>query len=592
MFLLIIFFFPFFCATAEDDGNLRLLEWTRCQVRHLDRVILDLRSPGKIYRGRLLGILGPSGSGKTTFLNAISGGTVVSKSLSFSSDIYPTIKKRETAFIYQDDAFFSQLTVRETLQLAAALRLYNETNSDVIDDIITFLGLDHVVDSRVGDAVSARSRGISGGERKRLAVACEMLGTKPKLLIADEPTSGLDSFSSQKVLHVLRKVAVERNVAVVCTIHQPRSSLWSLFDDIMVFTTGGRLVYHGPRDGVLKYFKQQGLVVPPRTNVAEYLVDLVSLDSTSPASTQASAEQIARLVDHFETTNAKTHWGRHHRGANSDSSNDTTVLDNEISSLRVVTKGEGQPFVSFIFRSVSHSLYRFRLLLGRALRQTMRDSITNVARLAVSSVLASVLGAIYGGGGWRTSSHGSSSLMSVEASPPKLSPIAAVVCRVTGTSRVARRTGTGVSGSVLPLAEESIPDKVSAIAQASINVGMLSLVKALQMFKREYAVVDRERAYRRYTAGEYLLSKIMAELPLDGLMGAIFGYIVHHSCGFHCDRHTFAGVLALVSCAASSLGLAVGALLGPSGDTALAVGPALMVVYVILGGTNPNLNLT
>ena len=129
----------------------------------------------------------------------------------------------ETAFIYQEDAFFSQLTVKETLQLAAALRLYNETNSDVIDDIITFLGLDHVIHSRVGDAVSARSRGISGGERKRLAVACEMLGQKPKLLIADEPTSGLDSFSSQKVLHVLRKVAAERNVAVVCAIHQPRS---------------------------------------------------------------------------------------------------------------------------------------------------------------------------------------------------------------------------------------------------------------------------------------------------------------------------------------------------------------------------------
>ena len=153
------------------------------------------------------------------------------------------------------------------------------------------------------------------------------------------------------------------------------------------------------------------------------------------------------------------------------------------------------------------------------------------------------------------------------------------------SSKVARRAGTGVSGNFLPLLEDSIPDKVSAIAQASINVGMLSMVKALQMFKREYAVVDRERAYRRYTAAEYLLSKIVAELPLDAFMGAVFGYIVHHSCAFHCDRHTFAGVLALVSCAASSLGLAVGALC-PSGDTALAIGPALMVVYVILGGND------
>ena len=462
----------------------------------------------------------------------------------------------------------------------------------MIDDIVSFLGLGHVEISRVGDAVSTRSRGISGGERKRLAVACEMLGQKPKLLIADEPTSGLDSFSSQKVLHVLRKVAAERNVAVVCTIHQPRSSLWSLFDDIMVFATGGRLVYHGPRDGVLKYFKQQGLVVPPHTNVAEYLVDLVSVDSTSPASAQASAEQIARLVDHFEAINAKTHWGRHHRGPKSDSSDDDT--DTEASSLRVVATMKGEQPGRFLpLRSVRRSLHRFRLLLGRALRQTMRDSVTNVARLAVSSVLASVLGAIYGGGGGGSrpslpqvrlsGSHGSNSVI-IPVVASSVGPIAALATRVTGTSRVLRRTaGTGVSGSMLPLTEESIPDKVSAIAQASINVGMLSLVKALQMFKREYAVVDRERAYRRYTAAEYLLSKILAELPLDVFMGAIFGYIVHHTCSFCCDRHTFAGVLALVSCAASSLGLAIGALC-PSGDTALAVGPALMVVYVILGG--------
>ena len=353
-------------------------------------------------------------------------------------------------------------------------------------------------------------------------------------------------------------------------------------------------MYHGPRDGVLKYFKQQGLVVPPHTNVAEYLVDLVSLDSTSPATAQASAEQIARLVEHFEMTNAKTHWGKHYRGTTDRDSHDNA--DKPETSMQIVANKEGKQIGRFLpLRSASRSLHRFRLLLGRALRQTMRDSVTNVARLAVSSVLASVLGAIYGGtgggsrGGSKPSpqSHGSSSSSSSSFLPMAASSggTKAAALLTFRTSKMARRAGTGVSGNFLPLLEDSIPDKVSAIAQASINVGMLSMVKALQMFKREYAVVDRERAYRRYTAAEYLLSKIVAELPLDAFMGAVFGYIVHHSCAFHCDRHTFAGVLALVSCAASSLGLAVGALC-PSGDTALAIGPALMVVYVILGGND------
>jgi hypothetical protein len=96
------------------------------------------------------------------------------------------------------------------------------------------------------------------------------------------------------------------------------------------------------------------------------------------------------------------------------------------------------------------------------------------------------------------------------------------------------------------------------------------------------AVVDRERALGRYSAWEYLFSKLFAELPLDALVGATFGYILHYRGMLKSSNHVFAGVLALVSCVASSLGLAIGAVF-PQGDTALAIGPCLMVIYVILG---------
>jgi ABC-type transport system involved in cytochrome bd biosynthesis fused ATPase/permease subunit len=174
-------------STATDsDGNRNgngetLLSWSACQVRHRDRVILDVRAPGSIHRGRLLGILGPSGAGKTTFLNAISGGLQETPTLKYTHDIAPPMQKTDTAFIYQEDAFFSQLTVKETLALAGALRLYHEADPDAVRDVIQFLGLDHVENAHVGDPVSTRGRGLSGGERKRLAVACEMLGTAPKV---------------------------------------------------------------------------------------------------------------------------------------------------------------------------------------------------------------------------------------------------------------------------------------------------------------------------------------------------------------------------------------------------------------------------
>ena len=178
------------------DADEALLSWTRCQVRHRDRTILDLRSPGAIHRGHLLGILGPSGSGKTTFLNAISGGLQETPTLRYTHDISPPILKTDTAFIYQEDAFFSQLTVQETLLLAGALRLYNETDSGAATDVLQFLGLDHVTHAPVGDPVSTRGRGLSGGERKRLAVACEMLGTAPKVSDSVPPTLTFPLFAA------------------------------------------------------------------------------------------------------------------------------------------------------------------------------------------------------------------------------------------------------------------------------------------------------------------------------------------------------------------------------------------------------------
>lgn len=354
------------------------------------------------------------------------------------------------AFIYQEDSFFSQLSVRETLQLAASLRLYDSVSKSIISEIIHYLALNHVADSLVGDIIS---RGISGGERKRLAVGCEMLGTAPSLLVADEPSSGLDSFQARQVVLLLRKIAVEKNIAVVCTIHQPRSSIWSIFDDILLLAPGGLVIYHGPRDEALTYFANIGQECPPNTNPAEFLIDLVSFDQDSP---EASSNRIKSLSEAFSASKS-----------------------NAVSL--VVPKGEllihsakSTPPVT-LWRGPRRSVFRFLLLLKRALRQTVRDNATNITRLAVSSMLAAMLGGMYGG--------------------------------------ISKANGS--------LDTSTVANRVSLIAHASINVGMLSMVKALQLFKRERAVVDRERSLGRYSAAEYLSAKLFAELPFDAIVGAV-----------------------------------------------------------------------
>ena len=476
---------------------------------------------------------------------AYSGKMHSSDGLQLSSD--------KVAFIYQDDSFFSQLSVRETLQLAASLRLYNNASQAVINEIITYLNLENCAGSLVGDI---GSRGISGGERKRLAVACEMLGSAPSLLVADEPSSGLDSYQAKQVVMMRKKIAVEKKIAVVCAIHQPRSSIWNIFDDILLLAPGGHVIYHGARDKALEYFASIGHECPLNTNPAEFLIDLVSLTSDK----DGSKDQIESLAKAFRNN----------------------CVHPVTSTTAVVVKA---PIVKLapvsLLTRLGRSTFRFLLLWQRALRQTLRDNATNISRIGVSSLLATLIGSMYGKG-----------------------------------------NGDGT------LDAASVGDKVSLIAHASINVGMLSMVKALQLFKRERDVVDRERVLGRYTAGEYLAAKMFAELPIDAIVGAVsyphianniydgnvlmslpgihhkisgshifticfqffftqaFGYIAHNRGNLQSNNHVFAGVLALVSCVTSSLGLAVGAAF-PTGDVALAVGPALMVVYVILGAVGP-----
>ena len=180
----------------------------------------------------------------------------------------------------------------------------------------------------------------------------------------------------------------------------------------------------------------------------------------------------------------------------------------------------------------------FGLLLQRATRQTLRDGGVNIVRFGVSALLALVVGSVYG------KQHG---------------PL---------------------------IDEDSVGDRVTIIAQAAIQVSMLAMLKTLQLFKKERSVVVREIATRQYGSFEYLLSKAFAELPVDALVAAFFAIVLHERTNLRCQRSQFVSTLSLLACASSSLGLAISAL-SPTGEIALAVGPALMVVYVIAGSIGP-----
>jgi ATP-binding cassette subfamily G (WHITE) protein 2 len=158
--------------------------------------------------------------------------------------------KRIAGYVMQDELLNGYLTVEETLMYTAKLRLprtfTDKQRKERVDDVMADLGLSHVSNVIVGTPLK---KGISGGERKRVCVGMQLLN-RPQLLFLDEPTSGLDSVTALDLLHTLHALAhgrsQEKAVTIVCSIHQPQSKIFNLFDSLILLKAGN-IIYQGSR---------------------------------------------------------------------------------------------------------------------------------------------------------------------------------------------------------------------------------------------------------------------------------------------------------------------------------------------------------
>ena len=195
----------------------------------------------------LVALLGPSGSGKTTLLTLLAGHELAAEgTLMLDGRTYDEKTGASVGFVPQQDRMFATLTVGETVRLAARLRGVEDGASRVAD-VMRELGLEDVKDTRIGDPLASRAsqRGVSGGERKRCALALELLHAPP-LLVVDEPTSGLDSRGAVGVMRVLATLAAKQ--AVICSLHQPSARALGFVRQLGLLSPGGRTLYWGPAD--------------------------------------------------------------------------------------------------------------------------------------------------------------------------------------------------------------------------------------------------------------------------------------------------------------------------------------------------------
>lgn len=188
---------------------------------------------------------------------------------------------------------YAFLTVFETLMLSAHFFLPEDlTDMDktrIVEAVIAELGLVKARDTIIG---SDKVRGVSGGERKRASIGVQLL-SDPAVLFLDEPTSGLDAFQSQAVMECLKNLAVNGRL-VISVIHQPRSSIYEMFDKLLILSEG-RTMYYGGATEAVEYFVSVGYTCPDAFNPADFFLDLLSPDNRSKESEEETSNRIQFL---------------------------------------------------------------------------------------------------------------------------------------------------------------------------------------------------------------------------------------------------------------------------------------------------------
>nr|QNH67907.1 ATP-binding cassette transporter subfamily G-like protein 8 [Brachionus rotundiformis] len=254
---------------------------------------------GIVQPGEMLALMGSSGSGKTTLLNAlnfsINDKMLVEGNIMLNGcEADPVKMSMVSCYIQQDDLFFGTLTVQEHLVFQAMLRmdknLSRESKMKRVYQVLQEFNLERRANVKIG--IPGRIKGISGGEKRRLAFASEV---KKSIKLSDFILCVQDSKMAKSIIHSLKKLT-DRGKTIICTIHQPSSETFAMFDKICLLSQT-KVAFFGSREDGLEFFeKNLHLKCPPFTNPADFYIDSLGIDVNDMANSQA---EILTYCDKF-----------------------------------------------------------------------------------------------------------------------------------------------------------------------------------------------------------------------------------------------------------------------------------------------------
>jgi ATP-binding cassette subfamily G (WHITE) protein 2 len=367
-------------ASDEGGGN-ATLSWDgiSCTVASLRRNINVLKEiSGRVGGGKgaptgVCALLGPSGAGKTTLLNILAGranaGHISGTVELDGRALRPSERRAAAGYVSQVDVLPGTSTVWEHLVFHARLRLSrNATQQDFEArawEVLATLGLAKVASSLIGDEFT---RGISGGEKRRVSIASELL-VHPRVMFLDEPTTGLDSSNAASVVDILAGLAAAGTV-VVMSIHQPTVGMMRAMDSLVLLSLQGRMVYSGPTADSVGHFEALGYTPAKGSSMIDHMLD---------ALIHAGREESEDLVGAFQYSGART-----------------------LESAEAGVRGQGLAggiSGAFSLANLRKEAFAVRLLLQRSGKKTFRNPLVIFLTFLASGLVSAGLGLTFHGAG-------------------------------------------------------------------------------------------------------------------------------------------------------------------------------------------------